>query len=270
MGRRDQQSFQNTPPSGNNDSEQIIINTNKIAIVDADILFHWALTFAAADDNTSLEEAKKEVEKVVLNFENTLKAKAYVYFIKGTGNFRYTVATMKPYKGTRNSEPYKYCKEMLEHFVIFRDCIRCHFLEADDMISIFHDERTIVCTNDKDAKQTAGDLYNFTKKELITLTEQEAWKNLWMQVLTGDTVDNIPGIEGIGPGKASKIITDDIPTEDYPNTVLQAYIEKYGLRTGSDFYNENYQLIRMKTSDGSFIKEKYKDIFLLIDYLYEL
>jgi 5'-3' exonuclease len=152
----------------------------------------------------------------------------------------------------------------------FRNCIKCDFVEADDMISIFHDERTVACTNDKDANQTAGDLYNFTKKTLVTLTEEVAWRTLWVQVITGDSTDNIPGIEGVGPAKAALIINDDVNSEDYPSAVLKAYIDKYGLRDGSDFFNENYQLIRMKTSSGNYIKERYKDIFLLIDYLHDL
>jgi hypothetical protein len=269
MGRRDQKV--STIPddvSTKYTAEMIVVNTDKIAIVDTDILFHWALSFV--DENMTLVQAKQECDNVILNFENTLRAKAYVYFIKGRGNFRFTVATMKPYKGTRTSERHEFYYDMLEHMTKFRDCIVCDFLEADDMISIFHDDRTVACTNDKDAKQTKGDLYNFTKKELVTLTEQEAWRNLWVQVITGDSVDNIPGIEGVGPAKASLIINDDVNSDDYPSVVLKAYIEKYGLRDGSDFFNENYQLIRMKSSSGKHIKEKYKDIFSLIDCLHEL
>jgi 5'-3' exonuclease len=269
MGRRDQNN--STIPDDISDKvsqESIVVKTNKIAIVDTDILLHWALSFI--EETMSLEEAKQEAEKVLLNFENSLQAKAYVYFIKGKGNFRYTVATMKPYKGTRTSEPHKFYNEILEHMTNFRNCIKCDFVEADDMISIFHDERTVACTNDKDANQTAGDLYNFTKKTLVTLTEEVAWRTLWVQVITGDSTDNIPGIEGVGPAKAALIINDDVNSEDYPSAVLKAYIDKYGLRDGSDFFNENYQLIRMKTSSGNYIKERYKDIFLLIDYLHDL
>ena len=247
--------------------EKVVVTTDKIAIVDTDILFHWALSFV--QENDSLYQAKKETEKVILNFENTLRAKAYVYFIKGKGNFRYTVATIKPYKGTRTSERHKFYYEMLEHMTQFRNCIQCHMLEADDMISIFHDDRTIACTNDKDAKQNPGDIYNFTKKEIVTLTENDAWENLWMQVLTGDSVDNIGGLEGIGPAKAKDLLKD-VPTEDYPQTILQEYISKHGLTNGTDAFNENYQLIRMKSSNGKYIKEKYKDIFSLIDCLHEL
>lgn len=269
MSRRDEQQSYAVPKGTYREEHvNIVVKTDKIAIVDTDILFHWALSFV--DDHMTLEQAKIEAEKVLINFEHTLQAKAYVYFIKGKGNFRYTVATMKSYKGTRVSEPHRYYQELLDHMIKFRNCYQCHQLEADDMISIFHDHRTVACTNDKDAKQTAGDLYNFTKKEIVTISEDEAWKNLWLQVITGDSVDNIPGIEGVGPAKALDILTDDIPLSDYPNEVLKAYISKYGLQDGSDFFNENYQLIRMKSSSGKFIKQKYKELFLLIDYLHEL
>ena len=269
MSRREQKRF-DVPKDIQDKSIQqnIVIHTNKVAIVDTDILFHWALSFI--DDNMSLVEAQKEAENVILNFENTLKAKGYVYFIKGRGNFRYNVATIKPYKGKRTGDKHKFYDEILEHMTNFRNCIPCNGIEADDMVSIFHSDKTVVCTDDKDAKQNAGDLYNFRKKTLTTISKNEAWRNLWMQVLTGDTVDNIPGLEGVGPAKAEKVLNDTVGAKDYPNTVLNAFIEKYGLIDGSDFFNENFQLIRMKSSSGAFIKEKYEDIFLLIDYLYDI
>jgi len=269
--RRDQQSSEGTVDTAvrNHDLQHAVVYTDKIAIVDTDILHHWALTFS--EDDATLEECFQEAEKVILNFEKSLVAKAYVYFIKGRGNFRYQVATMKPYKGTRSSgeDRHRFYYEVLNHIIKFRDCIESHGYEADDMVSVFHSEKTVVCTIDKDAKQNAGDLYNLRTHELVTISEEEAWRNLWMQVLTGDKVDNIGGIEGIGPGKAEKIL-EGIGAASYPQEVLNQYIIKYGIQDGSDFFNENYQLIRMKSSAGKYIKEQYKDIFALIEVLHEL
>ena len=292
MSRTQRNENEFTHKEESNSFEQVLINTDKIALVDADILFHKAMAAFYNEENPSLQDCLAEIEKKVNDFESTLvSSKGYIYFIKGRGNFRYTVATMKPYKGTRVSEPFKFYDQMYEHFKLYRDCIVCNFKEADDMLSIFHDHRTIACTTDKDANQNPGDIYNFTKREIKTLSEEEAWWNLWKQVLTGDTVDNIPGLEGCGPTMAEKIlnygaekaslkksdfvklgISDDfrIDPKTYPNEVLNAYILKYGVLTGSDFFNENYQLIRMKSSAGAYIKEAHKDIFSLIDLLHEM
>ena len=47
----------------------------------------------------------------------------------------------------------------------------------------------------------------------------------YLQCLTGDGVDNIPGCPGIGPKKAYAILKDLEPHEMY-DAVLNTYIEK--------------------------------------------
>lgn len=268
MARRDQDSSTlHGDGSKKNYEPYPVVVVDKVAIVDADMLYHVALN--TIDNTAPLEAQKENLEKVVEGFESTLVAKGYVYFVKGIFNFRNVVATIKPYKGNRKSEPHPFAKEIFEHLVQFRNCIKSDGFEADDMVSILHSDKTIVCTSDKDAKQNKGSIYDLRKRVLIEVSEEEAWYNLWLQVLTGDTVDNIPGIEGCGPKSAEKILSDKHP-DDYPKYVLNAYINKYGRLDGSDFFNENYQLIRMKSMSGAYIAEQYKEIKLLIDQLYEL
>jgi len=65
--------------------------------------------------------------------------------------------------------------------------------------------------------------YNFVKQNLYYVTEQEAIKNFYIQILTGDRVDNIPGLKGIGPVKAKKILKDCQTEQDLFDAVLEKY-----------------------------------------------
>jgi DNA polymerase-1 len=96
-------------------------------------------------------------------------------------------------------------------------------MEADDVIATLArrgQERGLdvfIVTADKDARQLIGDqikLYNLRKKTLIDaqVLEQE-WGIRPDQVvdflaLTGDSVDNIPGVPGIGPGFAAGFLKE--------------------------------------------------------------
>ena len=53
--------------------------------------------------------------------------------------------------------------------------------------------------------------------------EEEAIKNFYKQLLTGDRTDNIPGIKGIGDKKADKILDGLEEEEDLYRAVLEVY-----------------------------------------------
>lgn len=65
---------------------------------------------------------------------------------------------------------------------------------------------SIICTIDKDLNMIPGMHYNFVKNNLLYVSREEAIYNFYKQVLMGDSVDNIKGIEGIGEKKACKIL----------------------------------------------------------------
>ena len=66
------------------------------------------------------------------------------------------------------------------------------------------DEDTIIVSDDKDLQTIAG--YHYNKGEVIEVSEQQALKNFYTQVLTGDTADNYKGCRGVGPVKAERIL----------------------------------------------------------------
>jgi 5'-3' exonuclease len=55
------------------------------------------------------------------------------------------------------------------------------------------------------------------------VNDKEAIKNFYRQILTGDKVDNIEGLRGIGPKKADKILGDYDTDIAMYEAVLKAY-----------------------------------------------
>ena len=53
---------------------------------------------------------------------------------------------------------------------------------------------------------------------------EDAYRSLMMQWLTGDTSDGIPGIKGVGPKTAEKILAG-VKTEDMEKVVRKAYAD---------------------------------------------
>ena len=98
-------------------------------------------------------------------------------------------------------------------------------LEADDLLGIYgQTPGTVMVTIDKDLRTVPGVHFNPDKDlEPVTVTPEEAQKARLRQWLTGDSTDNIPGIPGIGPKKADKILGGDGLMGEL---ALQAYLDK--------------------------------------------
>jgi DNA polymerase-1 len=98
-------------------------------------------------------------------------------------------------------------------------------LEADDLLGIYQTtfDNTCIVTVDKDLLTIPGRHWNPIKKIKDDVTEEWADYRFHLQWLTGDSTDCIPGLPGIGPKKAAKIL--DASEESYEQVVMNAYKE---------------------------------------------
>lgn len=155
----------------------------------------------------------------------------------------FSIDPIKPYKGNRGpSQPEWALKwgavinSHLRHKWKFR--MVANLLEVDDAVAIkaaFYRKKGLehaVVSNDKDLHQIPGKHYNYRTQKMMEITPEEAEKYKYLQVLTGDSVDSITGIPGVGPKTAEKVLaaSPDVPTMKY--LVLQEYIKHYGQREG--------------------------------------
>ena len=118
-------------------------------------------------------------------------------------------------------------------------------LEADDILGIYQTkfENTCIVTVDKDLLTIPGKHWNPIKKTKDDVSEDWASFYFHRQWLSGDSTDCIPGIPGIGPKKAEKILQEDGP---YEVLVAEAY-KAHGL--SYDYCVQMGRLVKILTAD---------------------
>lgn len=225
------------------------MHKNNLALIDADSII-WIAGHSYKDtEKKTLKGALDSCDDIINDILSQCEADYYAGFLT-EGSFRYKIATVKPYKGNRTKMPKPEYFHTLKSYLIEKykfQYIRDY--EADDLCLMAHHTynttdqyNPIVASPDKDLRQIAGTFYDYKKKVHAEVTKEEASRNLWMQMLVGDTGDNIAGLPGIGEAKAPIILGDT----DYHTKVLNAYISLYGETRGIKYFYETYRLVKME------------------------
>lgn len=217
-----------------------------IALVDADVVA-YRIAFGCNDEpeKVAIAKAAEFLEDLVFTFANADDCEGY---LTGKDNYRHEIAKTVPYKANRVAEKPKHLGIIREYMISAWAFSVQEKQEADDAISIrayaLGEEDYIICSIDKDLDNVRGWHYNFGKNERYFVKEEEAIKNFYRQVLTGDRVDNVPGLPGIGPKKAEKILQDCCTEEELYKAVLEAYKGDVSLLT------EQAQLLWLRRKEG--------------------
>ena len=175
-------------------------------LIDGDIIaYRTALSSVAEDIDDLYRIADSYIDNVRMNADP--RVDGFQVYLSGDTNFRDEVAVTHPYKGNRERERPE-CLDAVRGYLCMRyDAYVSDGQEADDDIAIAATRMgasAVICTIDKDLDQVPGWHYNFVKQQRYCIGTKEAVLNFYMQLLTGDSVDNIKGIYGIGPKKALK------------------------------------------------------------------
>ena len=210
----------------------------KIALIDGDSLIYYEM------GKPTLEEALQSLDGRLHQMFEMTHATKYAGFLTQGKCFRYAAAKTKPYKGNRKygDKPiiFPAIKEYLRQEWNF---IAIPELEADDLVSIYHSENTVICSPDKDVLyQNAGIHYNYGKAETVVQDTKGAITFLWKQMLMGDSTDGIQGIPKVGP-KTADTWLQNLNTDQMPTFVLEKYIEKFGYAKGITNFAETFKLI---------------------------
>lgn len=219
----------------------------RIAIIDTDSLI-WKSCWFNKGQNTE-EEVLASFSERLNEIITQTNSDGFTLCLTVGKCFRYEIYT--DYKGNRKGieKPthFKFLKDfIIEHFPNFKN----PYYEADDLIFILkkHYEQkgfeTILCINDKDCLQYEGVYYDYHKKEFVTVDKDSAVINLYTQLITGDTSDNIKGIEGKGVKFASEFITKETSL----GHILDLYCDKYG-ESGIDLFYKYYKVLKILDDD---------------------
>ena len=193
-------------------------------------------------------------------------------YLTGKGNLRNAIAKRVPYKTRPSVKPHHF-NNLTAYIKVKYDPIISDGMEADDLMAIEQTRvegllggnpfysgpsvRTIICSRDKDLRTVAGWNYGWelanqpsfgpeyiTDEGYIRLSDDRrkiigtGLAFFYSQCLTGDKVDSIPGIEGLGPVKAFNILDGYTSMDDAYKRVLGAYMAAYGDRAEEELLEQ--------------------------------
>lgn len=185
---------------------------------------------AASAEDTEEQYAIARTNSMVEDILLATEASSYEIWLTGPNNFRNLV--YPEYKANRigawRPRHEKACRAFLVEEWGADISDGC---EADDMVGVKQTDNTIIAHIDKDIDMIPGWHYNWelTRKGTIVrpakkyyISPEEALRNFCYQLIVGDTVDNIKGVQGLGPAKAKKFLDSTRP-EDWLDGIRAMY-----------------------------------------------
>jgi 5'-3' exonuclease len=201
-----------------------------LALIDGDPIVYAAVW------GRSLGDAKARVLSLIEENVEATYSNDYMIAVGTSFNFRDDIHPF--YKKSASREKSRESKpewfgEIIEFLREQPNIVKCIGYEADDQLRMWSEQARsagdpyVICSIDKDLDCIPGTHYSSKTRETYEVTEEEANHFYWQQMLQGDNVDNIPGLPGIGPKKAAKILEGASSNEERRTRVIQAYKDKY-------------------------------------------
>lgn len=239
---------------------------NNIALIDLD-----SVCFSIASGNKVLNEfgqpekvdgkfvyAEKTEEELYQSadfFMNDIltscEAKRYIAFIKGKGNYRYSINS--EYKANRPKQSPSWWFYVKPYLIEKWGAIEVNDIEVDDAINITKNHlknEAFICAIDKDLLSLEGRHFNWRKKEWVEMDFNQSNLYFWTSMITGDTVDNIKGL----PGKGIKFAEKEFKhMSEYKFHTFKLYIEHFGEYEGIKEFYKNYMCLKMLKYNNNFI-----------------
>ena len=169
---------------------------------------------------------RRIVRQSLQDFKDRFESDDFILFWTDTKNFRKDIDPT--YKGNRTRrKPAGYLKLKRWCMDTWKSVL-LPGLEADDALGIAATKGDIsnfvLISPDKDLEQIPCRIFNL--KNEFTQTPEEAEFRLYFQCLTGDSVDGFSGAPGIGPKRATAVLSNC--EGDYWRAVVDTF-EKCGL-----------------------------------------
>jgi len=221
--------------------------------------------------------ARHAAKLIITQILDKFPGRKYRLFLtsEDKSNFRFELATIKPYKGNRTKmdKPVHY-KAVREYLIQFWNAEVITDIEADDMLGILQTKvinkygKSLSCivTIDKDLNMIPGWHYNFVKDvivhfdalgslelEVIKSTSRKTLRGsglkwFYAQMLLGDNADNIPGITGCGAVKVFNLLGTCKTERELQKAVAQEF-KKFYKDSARAAFNEVGELLWMQQVD---------------------
>lgn len=239
-------------------------------LVDGDGLCYYC----AGNDDTDIGTARRNLIDRVKRAAELVGAGQIKILVTGAGSHkghRYAIARVKPYQGqragSRRPKNWQGLRDLLDSGILRGGSWQVettYTAEADDLFGFYaynDPDNAVILTQDKDMRMLPGThldwvtnrvhvvehglatvrqehiMYNRTVVDSVFNDKQYGHKWFWLQMLHGDTADNIPGLpkyqarigvfKPVGEVTASTLV-EVAPT--HADSVVGAYFSYYGQR----------------------------------------
>lgn len=212
-----------------------------IALIDGDILT-YRIGFSCNDESFGI--ARHRLGDTIQTICEELNTEEFELFITGKTNFRNDYAVTEPYKGNRSGDkPVHY--DALREYMLEIGGVLVEGQEADDAIAIratqIGGKEFCIVSIDKDFDQVRGWHYNFVKKQMYYISNMQGLLNFYMQFLTGDRIDNIIGVKGIGAVRAKKLLEGKTEREMFEICAEKLGSEERAIENGILLWLRRYE-----------------------------
>lgn len=190
--------------------------------------------------------------------------------LSGPGNFRCKLAKQRPYKGNRDPSHKPYHYQAIRDYLSSKGAIVVSGREPDDEVSILAYEsiragkKSVVATIDKDLDQIPGSHFDYRQKVFYEIDESSARRWFWIQCLSGDPTDNIPGCYRVGPKKAEQMIDELLEAgkrdEQIWDFVVYSY-EQSTLGAGCVYTKEQAEEVALETARLVYIQKNANELW---------
>lgn len=247
---------------------------NAVVLMDADGSLYQSCVCKKEDTEDGkgfiydIEDAKSKFEEKVYSIINTLEDQYQfnivhtIIFLEGYGNYRYGLN--KDYKSNRNDREKPPLLIPLKEWVIdeFNQEPLSTFLsinvETDDSVAATYrkyqindfDTQLIIASPDKDLKTIPCLLFDsyWSRMELSSVDDFEAWYNLMSQMIIGDKADGVTGIYGKGKAFVDKHFKGCTRKIELTWKVYSLYKKEYKDRAKVE-WNKNFYSLKLNDAN---------------------
>lgn len=232
--------------------------------------------FTEEEDRKYLEDSWNRLLKIIENLCDFCYTTENFIAVKGDDNFRHIM--YPDYKRNRKRSTIRntFVPILRKKLAMKGLAVEAHGRESDDLLRIWAEECRknntdfIVCSNDKDLRCIPGKYlelrFDYKQRaydlKIIEITEEEANRHFYEQLLKGDNVDFIPGLPGVGQVKAKRLLANATTEKEFQEIVVSNYISHYQddwysylLSNGKMLYLQKHPDDYFEISDWEVVKE---------------
>ena len=205
------------------------------------------------DIKDSANKFDEQFMRIVNDVDEIFDVKNVITFNGSKGNFRKKITPT--YKANRkNKELPPLLHQMHDYVKNTYNSIYGYGVETDDLVAKHWKEiqdqagreNVMIVSIDKDYKQFPALIYNYHRKEILNITEQEALYNFYEQMIAGDSADNVNYFKGKGKKFAEKYYKGCRTKYKYTKKLYELFKKEYKSKARQR-YVECYNLLKLRT-----------------------